>query len=141
LHLLIENQVHPLLIGHAERTVSQIRELASLLIESNCSGSAEEILDYFLEPNRHHNFRFYRDEVKNAGLHVVTPNRAEEKLILSIFEDIADELDLNNHEDKRGTVKALIQSTAKGKTLCVNTKEYEGWSDEKDIFTRAKLSS
>ncbi|MFE7064693.1 ATP-dependent Clp protease proteolytic subunit [Sutcliffiella sp. NPDC057660] len=141
LHALIESQVHPLLIGHAERTVSQIRTYAPHLLGTRSSRPPEEIIHHFLESNTHHNFRFYRDEVKRIGLNVIHPTKAEENLILSIFEDISKELDLNNHENKRGKVKALIQSNEYGKTVCINTKEYEGWIDENERFTKAKLLS
>lgn len=141
LQALIENQVHPLLLGHAERTVSQIRTFAPLLLGNRHNRPAEEIIHHFLESNTHHNFRFYRDEVSRIGLNVVHPTNAEEKLILSIFEDISKELDLNNHENKRGHVKALIQSSKYGKSVCINTKEFEGWMDEDERFTKAKLLS
>lgn len=141
LQALLETKVHPLLLGHAERTVSQIRTYAPLLLGNRGSRPPEEIIHHFLESNTHHNFRFYRDDVKNIGLNVVHPTKAEEKLILAIFDDISKELDLNNHEKKRGKTKALIQSAEYGKTLCINTKEYEGWMDESERFTKAKLLS
>jgi hypothetical protein len=141
LHALIDSQVHPLLIGHAERTVSQIRTYAPLLIGSNSNRPPEEIIQHFLESNTHHNYRFYRDEVERIGLPVVHPTKAEEKLILSIFDDISKELDLNNTDNKRGKIKALIESTQYGKTVCINTKDYEGWIDDRERFVKAKKSS
>lgn len=141
LHALIDSQVHPLLIGHAERTVSQIRTYAPHLIGCNSNRPPEEIIQHFLESNTHHNYRFYRDEVERIGLPVVHPTKAEEKLILSLYDDISKELDLNNTDNKRGKVKALIESTQYGKTVCINTKDYEGWIDESERFVKAKKSS
>ncbi|WP_223702125.1 SDH family Clp fold serine proteinase [Sutcliffiella deserti] len=141
LHALIESQVHPLLIGHAERTVAQIRTYAPILIGNESSRPPEEIIHQFLESNTHHNYRFYRDEVERIGLSVVHPTKVEEKLILSIFDDIAKELDLNNHDHKRGKVKALIESTEYGKTLFIHTEDYEGWVDESERFRKAKKLS
>ncbi len=141
MHTLIDSQVHPLLIGHAERTVSQIRTYAPHLIGTSRKRPPEDIIHHFMESNTHHNYRFYRDEVERIGLPVVHPTKVEEKLILSIFDDISKELDLSNHDNKRGKVKALIESTQYGKTVCINTKEYEGWIDESERFGKAKKSS
>lgn len=141
LNALIESQVHPLLIGHAERTVSQIRTYAPQLIGNNRNRPSEEIIHHFLESNTHHNFRFYRNEVEQIGLPVVHPTKTEEKLIHSIYDDISRELDLNNTDTKRGKVKALIESTQYGKTVCINTKDYEGWIDDNEQYMKVIKSS
>lgn len=141
LNALMESRVHPLLIGHAERTVSQIKTYAPLLIGNKSTHPPEEIIHHFLESNTHHNYRFYRDEVEQIGLPVLHPTKAEENLILSLFDDISQELELDNTDNKRGKVKALIESTKYGKTICINTKDYEGWIDDSDQYLKAKKSS
>ncbi|MGD6776113.1 SDH family Clp fold serine proteinase [Sutcliffiella horikoshii] len=141
LNALIESQVHPLLIGHAERTVSQIRTYAPHLIGNNSNRPPEEIIHHFLESNTHHNYRFYRDEVERIGLPVVHPSKTEEKLIHSIYDDVSRELDLSNTDNKRGKLKALIESPQYGKTVCINTKDYEGWIDDSEQYMKVMKSS
>lgn len=108
-YLHLANEVHPLVLGDAYRARSQIRMLASRLLRRS-QRSADEIdrvLDFLCSESGSHDYTINRREARDElRLPIVTPNDGQYGLIKSIYDDVADELELSTPFDPNVAIAA-----------------------------------
>lgn len=93
--LALAASVHPLVLGTAFRARSQIRMLASKLMEqSNLPGDRETILKFLCSESGSHDYTINRREAQSLGLPVIKPTQEQYGLIWNAFESIRDEMKL-----------------------------------------------
>lgn len=93
--LTLAANVHPLVLGTAFRARSQIRMLASKLMEqSSLEGDRETILKFLCSESGSHDYTINRREAKSLGLPVIKPNQEQYGLIWNAFESIRNEMKL-----------------------------------------------
>ena len=98
----LANTVHPLVLGDAFRARGQIRMLASRLLARNHKGKEEidKILEFLCSESGSHDYTINRREAKNElALPIAKPNDEQYNIIKSIYDDIANELELGSSYD------------------------------------------
>jgi len=98
----LAGQVHPLVLGDAYRIRAQIRMLGRKLISRQLSDEKkiEKVLHFLCSESGSHDYMIFRREARNdLELCVDRPDDAGYKLIKSIYDDIAKELDLSTRFD------------------------------------------
>jgi hypothetical protein len=124
----LSEKVHPLVLGNAYRARGQIRMLAKKLLAQQQleKAKAESLLKFLCGESGSHDYTINRKEAKDElGLSIEEPNESLYKLISSIYDDIAAELELttpfdpNSYLGAAGTKnytfpRALIESIAGG---------------------------
>lgn len=124
---ILSRKVDPLVLGKAYRTRNQIRMLGEKLLSRQVedTGKINQILDFLCSQSGSHDYTIYRREARNLGLNVETPNDKDYLLYKSIYNDIADDLQLieplnetiilGDQESTRYTARqALIESIEGG---------------------------
>ena len=122
-------QVHPLALGEAYRSRAQIRMLARRLVGKQLSDDTkiEKVLNFLCSESGSHDYAIFRREARGElGLRVEKPDDAGYKVIKSIYDDIARELELatpydpnvllgpdttKTYEFRRGLVESLKGGT------------------------------
>ena len=124
---LVQN-VHPLVIGNAYRTRSQIRMLGQRLLSNHMQSeeTRDKVLDFLCSESGSHDYTINRREARESlCLPVETPSQEFYDLIKSLYDDIARELELNTPYDANSVLgskdeanytfrRALIESLAGG---------------------------
>lgn len=93
----LSTQVHPLVLGNAYRSRAQIRMLARRLVARQLKDDSKiaAVLDFLCSESGSHDYTIFRREAANIlGLNVQKPSENEYALIKSIYDDIANELEL-----------------------------------------------
>ncbi len=98
--LLLAEKIHPLALGNVHRNWLLIRSLAnkmlSLRSEVPTSEQAQNIVDYLTEKLYAHNYMIARREAKEEiGLPIIYADDELNKLMWSLYDDIATELKLS----------------------------------------------
>ncbi len=98
---LLAQQVHPLALGNVKRSHSQIRHLASKLLnlhitEDAASKKIDSIVDELTERFYTHNHSIFRGEAKKIGLDImiVDANPKEEALLWELYENYEKDMQL-----------------------------------------------
>jgi len=94
----LSNQVHPLVLGDVYRSRTQIQMLAKklLLKQMDDPEKIEKIIAFLCSDSGSHDYTIHRTEAKNElGLNIEKPNDEFYVIIKSIFDDIKQELELN----------------------------------------------
>lgn len=105
----LTQHIHPLVLGQAYRTTSQIRMLAGHLISNQISEKekVDKILDFLCSESGSHDYTIYRNEARDdLGLNIEKPDDAQYELIKKIYDDIAHELRLAELYDPNLTLGA-----------------------------------
>jgi Serine dehydrogenase proteinase len=92
----LANNVNPLVLGDAFRARGQIRMLASRLLMRNHKSKTDidKILSFLCSESGSHDYTINRREGRNElGLPIVNPNDDQYRIIKTIYDDIASELD------------------------------------------------
>jgi hypothetical protein len=124
----LSEKVHPLVLGNAYRARSQIRMLAKKLLTHQQlePAKAESLLKFLCGESGSHDYTINRKEAREElGLPVEEPSEGLYKLISSIYNDIASELELTSPFDPNSLLgadnsknytftRALIESIAGG---------------------------
>lgn len=98
----LSKQVHPLVLGEAFRARSQIRMLARKLLSRQISDEdkIEKILKFLCSESGSHDYTISRIEARDElGLVIEKPDDSLYELIKSIYDDIANELELTSPYD------------------------------------------
>jgi hypothetical protein len=93
----LSQQVHPLVLGNAYRSRSQIRMLAKKLITRQVTQEeqVERVLAFLCSESGSHDYAIYRQEARDElGLRVERPDDDGYRLIKQIYDDVATELEL-----------------------------------------------
>lgn len=92
----LSDKVHPLVLGDAYRTRSQIRMLATSLLKKQLddTGKIEAVLDFLCSDSGSHDYTIFRREASSLGLNIQVPNDDGYARIKAIYDDIAAELKL-----------------------------------------------
>ncbi len=103
---VLAEKIHPLALGNVHRNYLLIRSLAHKLLDlrrcSLCRENVQRIVDYLTEKLYAHNYTITRREaVEEIGLPVSYPDEDLEKIIWSLYQDFARELQLANPFDPR----------------------------------------
>ncbi len=96
----LTSYVHPIVLGEAYRSRSQIRMLGKRLLSKNMEDGTkiEKILDFLCSESGSHDYTIYRQEARDAlGLKVSRPDDELYKIMKKIHTDISDELKLTEH--------------------------------------------
>lgn len=96
------NKVHPLVLGQVNRARTQIQMLAKkLLVYQNLDHKKERnIIKFLCSESGSHDYTIYRKEAENSlGLRIEKPNNELYSIIKSIYDDIENELQLNDPYD------------------------------------------
>lgn len=97
LEILAKN-VHPLVLGETYRVRNQIKMLAKKLLSSKGivpEEKIEETVNFLTADSGSHDYTINRKEAKGLGLPVEKPSDKEYDIIHSIYNDIREELQLN----------------------------------------------
>ena len=97
--LNLVDKIHPLVIGQSYRAKKQIQQIAINLLKDKIKNRwrRKKTIKFLTEDSGSHDYTICRDEVKNKlGLPVEKPNDELYDVIKEIFDDISDELELNN---------------------------------------------
>lgn len=100
--LRLAESIHPMVLGQAHRSRSQIRMLAQRLLHThiNDDASMNKILDFLCSESGSHDYTINRREAAaELGLPIETPSQQLYELIKGIYDDIADELSLRTPYD------------------------------------------
>jgi len=95
-------QVHPLVLGNAFRARAQIRMLAGRLLSKQipAQNKIDKILDFLCSESGSHDYTINRREARDElGLTIEKPDDQLYKLIKTIYDDIATELQLTTPYD------------------------------------------
>ncbi|MCL6612387.1 MAG: hypothetical protein K6T66_12670 [Peptococcaceae bacterium] len=103
---LLAEKIHPLALGNVHRNYLLIRSLANKLLAlrrcSLCRENVQRIVDYLTEKLYAHNYTITRREAaEEIGLPVHFPDRELEKIIWSLYDDFARELQLADPFDPK----------------------------------------
>lgn len=95
----LNEKVHPLVLGETYRARNQIKRLAEKLLAESVDGqkNRKRIVDFLTADSGSHDYTIGRKEAKDyLGLPIEIPNEEEYDIIKKIFDDIRNELELNN---------------------------------------------
>lgn len=98
----LANKVHPLVLGSAFRARSQIQMLARKLMSNQCKDDAvvERILRFLCSESGSHDYTINRREAtEELGLAIEKPDDTLYESIKSLYDDIAEELQLGERFD------------------------------------------
>jgi hypothetical protein len=97
--LNLVDKIHPLVIGQSYRAKKQIQQIATTLLKDKIKNRwhRKKTIKFLTVESGSHDYTIYRNEVKTKlGLPVETPNDELYDVIKKIFDDISEELELNN---------------------------------------------
>jgi hypothetical protein len=110
--------VHPLVLGNAFRVRSHIRMLATNLLEKhmkkerNSKLKIEKIVKFLCSESGSHDYTINRTEARdNLGMKIEKPSDKLYKLISSIYDDIATEMQLKERFDPQLFISAADQGS------------------------------
>ncbi len=154
----LSNTVHPLALGNVYRSRTQIKMLATKLLQnhSNDKRNMKRIIAFMCSDSGSHDYTINRREAeKDLGLPIKKPTNDEYHLIKKLYDDLREELKLNEPLDY-GTVmqdkndmqysftRGLIESISGGSHKFItngtlskvdnkinNTVIFQGWKHEK----------
>lgn len=94
----LANQVHPLVLGDVFRARAQMKMLAEKLIVKQVTDKNKQknIIDFLTKEAGSHDYTIHKGEAKELGLVVEKPDKEEYNIIKDIYDDIREELELNN---------------------------------------------
>jgi len=97
----LSQQIHPLVLGSAFRSRSQIRMLATNLLKSHDIDvdTKDSILKFLCSDSGSHDYSINRREAKDFGLPARKPSPQEYEVIKNIYDDFATELDFADPYD------------------------------------------
>lgn len=129
----LADKVHPLVLGRAYRSRSQIRMLGTKLLSKHIEDSSKigAILDFLCSDSGSHDYAIFRREARELGLNVETPTPERYQLIKEIYDDIAEELELRNPFDPR-----IIIGSESTKTYSVRQALIESIDGGSHYFVR-----
>ena len=151
LELLAKN-VHPLVLGETYRVRNQIKMLAERLLSSQGNISEKDIkriVKFLTADSGSHDYTINRKEAKELGLPVDTPTDKEYDIIHTIYNDIREELQLNDpynpnlmigtsNEAAYSLTQALIESLDYGSHIFVREGTLKRLTG-KDQFNNPKI--
>lgn len=131
---LLSQQVHPLVLGDAYRARSQIRMLARKLLTRQLTDEkrVERILEFLCSESGSHDYTINRREARDdLGLRIERPDESLYSLVKSLYDDIANDLELTTPYNPNlllGTQptttytlrRALVESVAGGSHVFVS---------------------
>lgn len=98
---ILANNIHPLVLGDVFRARTQIRMLARNFLEKQLAKDTEkslkidQIINFLCSDSGSHDYTINREEAKNnLGLSIEKPNDSLYNLIIEIYKDIENELEL-----------------------------------------------
>ena len=94
----LADKVHPLVIGQSYRAKKQIHQIATKLLEDKIRNKKQRknTIRYLTEESGSHDYTIYRNEAEKLDLPVDKPDEKLYTLIKTIFDNISEELELNN---------------------------------------------
>ena len=97
----LAGKVHPLVLGQIFRTRAQIRTLADrLLAHQGVTGKKkEQIIEFLCSESGSHDRTVNRREARELGLTIEKPSESLYKTIRSLYEDIAESLEIRSRFD------------------------------------------
>lgn len=94
---VLTSNVHPLVLGQAYRTRSQIRMLGKRLLSNHTQDETkiEKLLSFLCSESGSHDYRIYRQEAQDElGLNINRPDDKLYGIIKKTYDNIVDELEL-----------------------------------------------
>lgn len=156
----LTDYVHPLVLGQAYRSKSQIQMLAKKLLKNQVDDPAKvnKIVDFLCSESGSHDYTINRREAKcDLGLNIVNPNDKQYELIKALYDDINDELQFNvpfsfdkingAYAARRGLIESIVGGSdyfvsegncihgvdQTGKKVIQNKISFEGWRHEDNL--------
>lgn len=129
------NKVHPVVLGDVFRALTQIRMLAKNLLEKQFKNTKENkdkignIVKFLCSESGSHDYTINRDEGKNLGLNIESPDTDFYILIMKIYNNIAAELELSIPFNP-----AVILSESNSKNYSIRRALIETISNGVDVF-------
>lgn len=97
--LNLSEKIHPLTLGQVYKSKSQIQMLAKKLMKWQALEQEKEdaIIKFLCSESGSHDYSIRRKEASESlGLHIEKPSMEQYKIIKNIFDDISEELELDN---------------------------------------------
>jgi hypothetical protein len=133
---VLSNKVHPIVLGDVFRALTQIRMLAKNLLVKQFKDTEENkdkidnIVKFLCSESGSHDYTINRTEAKNnLGLNIEEPKPEFYKLIMKIYKDIANELEIKNP-----FIPAVILSDNDSQEYICKRAIIESTSDSPDVF-------
>lgn len=98
----LASHVHPLVLGQVYRTRGQIRMLGRRLLSKHIQdeNKIEKLLSFLCSESGSHDYTIYRQEARDdLGLNIERPNDEQYQIIKKIYDDVVNELELNESFD------------------------------------------
>lgn len=125
----LSHHIHPLVLGQIFRSRNQIRSLAENLLESHElePDAKAKIIDFLCSESGSHDRTINRREAKKFGLAVENPSDDLYQIINTLYEDMAEEMQLRTHFEPMmelqgqpnaqfTCVRSLLESVSGGST-------------------------
>jgi len=125
---ILSKDISPIALGNVHRTYTQIREVSKKLLSLHMdttkeSARVDEIINKLTQKLYSHLHAINRTEAKDIGLDVVDASTDEDRLIWSIYEDYAKEVDLDKQFLIRGVLGTKLESELTLKGGFIETSE------------------
>ena len=94
----LSNKIHPLVLGHVQRTRVQIQMLARKLLkhQSMDSQKQDEIIKFLCKESGSHDYTIYRKEARDElGLNIENPDDELYDIIKAIYDNVKQEMELD----------------------------------------------
>ena len=120
----LADMVHPLVLGEVYRARSQIQMLARKLLSHQQPEKIDEIISFLVSDSGSHDYTIYRREAReHLGLNVVKPTQEQYVIIKRIYDNIAEELKLNEPFDQEGLLGTDTQASYSFKRCLIESVE------------------
>jgi len=125
---VLTKDISPIALGNVHRTYTQIREVSKKLLSLHMdiakeSARVDDIINKLTQKLYSHLHAINRIEARGIGLDVVDASTDEDKLMWSIYEDYAKEVDLDTQFLIRGVLGTKLESELTLKAGFIETVE------------------
>ena len=129
--LQLAEAIHPLVLGQAYRSRSQIRMLARRLLSNHMTSQPkiDRVLDFLCSKSGSHDYTLNRREAVDLGLPVENPDGDLYEIIKAIYDDVASELELTTPYDP-----SLLLAGQPTATYCLPRALIESYEGGSDVF-------
>jgi hypothetical protein len=137
---LLTSHIHPLVLGGVQRTLKQIKLIATKLMEGQYEREEiEKIVEILTEDRHSHDYIISRKEAeKELGLKIVKPNENEEKNIMKLFNEYSNILKLKQLYTDEIELEGLDYKTSELNRAIIESKSLTHvFQTKKEITARA----
>jgi len=138
----LSKDISPIALGNVHRTYTQIREVSKKLLSLHMDivkeeARANDIIDKMTKKLYSHLHAINRREARSIGLEVKDATEQEDALIWSIYQDYANEVELNTQFNIRGVIGTQLETQVILKSGFIETRDNSYVYESKNKITQA----